>query len=222
MAGCTLWIGVLLSGCASTHEPATSAADPAGAEYGDCAGELDRDQRMELSAALQPAAEGRLHATLARLDTLPDDAVAVRYWRAEVQRRLGDPVARETLEELLDTCLSGRARHALGLLHGERGDLRRAHGYLGDARDLIPDSAAIRNDYGYTLLRLGQHEAARFEFRTALELGGADSHVLDNLMMALLAQERMDELAHLVNEYDIEPDRLRAVERDVAELLPRR
>ena len=59
--------------------------------------------------------------------------------------------------------------------------------YFQKAIDLAPQRAAIRKDLGYTLLKVGENELARDQFRRAMEIDPADTQVA--LEFAFLAYE---------------------------------
>lgn len=216
----------LLSACASSGSSSTSnffsnppAPALSNAPYGDCENALTRDQELDLFVALQMANEDRLFAALAHLDYLPPQAAVTRYWRADLQRRLGHPDAQAGFTSLIGTCLDGRAKHGLGLLAAQRGQWSQALTYLAEARRIHPDNANIRNDYGYVLFLTGNSDTARFELFTAVELeNGRNQRALDNLIMVLLHTQRYSELQQVVNRYPVTQEDVWALEEELGDL----
>lgn len=217
---------VAVSACASSGSRGTAgffSAPPAPAlntsPYGDCENALTREQELDLFLALQMANEDRPFAALAQLDYLPSQAAVTRYWRAELQRRLGHPDAQAGFTSLIGTCLDGRAKHGLGLLSAQRQQWPQALTYLAEARRIHPDNATIRNDYGYLLFLTGNADAARFELFTAVELeNGRNQRALDNLIMLLLHTQRYNDLQQVVNRYPVTQEDIHALEEELQNL----
>jgi tetratricopeptide (TPR) repeat protein len=75
--------------------------------------------------------------------------------------------------------------HAYEALHSRA--YEDAISYFQKAIDLAPQRAAIRKDLAYTLLKVGENELARDQFRRAMEIDPADTQVA--LEFAFLAYE---------------------------------
>ncbi|MCK8515208.1 hypothetical protein M0534_02515 [Methylonatrum kenyense] len=201
-------IALLLSGCAATFNgPGSNQGSQrvnTASDLNNCDGALESDARVSLSAAREEMREGRFHAALAMLDEMDEQAVAVRYWRAEANRRLGRSEAKADYESLLGSCMDGIAHHGLGLFHMNHGDPAIGVDGLKQARHAHPSSSQVRNDYGYALLQQGETGQAIFELKTALELNPENERALSNLLLALLADDAMDEMAAVVNAYQVD------------------
>ena len=102
---------LLLSGCASNGQTPWAAIS-GGAS---CA-KLSSDQELAVNLADDMANEGKLHASLANLQSLPDNLVEVRLRKAKVYRLLGRSEAEPLYRSLLGTCLAAEAEHGLGQL----------------------------------------------------------------------------------------------------------
>ncbi len=150
---------------------------------------------------------GRPHAALAHLDALEPEASAraeARLLRAESLRRLGRvDEADAVYRELLGSEVAALAHRGLGRIAADAGDVERAVAEMRRARDLRPTSDRIRNDLGYALLLAGDHEAARVELVTALELGGGE-RVARNLLLLLLLEDRIGAAESFAREHDID------------------
>lgn len=203
-----LCAAVALGGCAATFNGPGSGSQQqrvsSAADLNNCDGTLDSDARVSLSAAREEMREERYHAALAMLDEMDERSVAVRYWRAEANRRLGRDQARAEYESLLGTCMNGIAQHGLGLYHMTHGEPASGIDSLSQARQAHPASSQVRNDYGYALLQRGDTAQAIFELKTALELNPENERALSNLLLALLADDALDEMASVVNAYQVD------------------
>ena len=172
---------VLLSGCASDG----SARWLAGTNAGGC-GKPTSDQELALNMAQDMADEGRLHASLAHLESLPPDLADVRLRKARVLRLLGSNEAEPLYKSLLGTCRAAEGEHGLGQLAAARGDNGQALMHLQAAVKLSPTDEKIRNDLGVVYLNQLKLEQARFQFLTAIELKQSDSLAALNLVTLLI------------------------------------
>ncbi len=199
---------LMVTGCAATfngpgsNQGSQRMSSPSNLD--NCDGALDSDAQVSLSAAREEMREERFHAALAMLDDMDDRGVAVRYWRAEASRRLGRAQARDEYESLIGSCMNGIAHHGLGLYHMAHGQPERGVDALAKARRAHPSSSQVRNDYGYALLQQGEVEDAVFELKTALELNPDNERALSNLLLALLADDALDEMASVINAYEVD------------------
>ena len=96
---------LMLAGCASNSAVAPRTAD--------CA-KPGSDQELALNMAEDMANEGRLYASLANLERLPEDLVQVRLRKARVLRLMGRNEAEPLYKSLLGTCLAADGEHGLG------------------------------------------------------------------------------------------------------------
>ena len=95
---------IMLAGCATnglSSQPAI-CAKPAS------------EQELALNLADNMANEGRLYASLANLEGLPDSLVQVRLRKARVLRLMGRKDAEPLYQSLLGTCLAADGEHGLG------------------------------------------------------------------------------------------------------------
>ncbi|MGP6270183.1 type 4b pilus Flp biogenesis protein TadD, partial [Pseudomonas paraeruginosa] len=111
----------LLGGCASL--PGLPAGPGAGRE---CPAQLGQEQELQMNMVRDMIREGRLHAALANLESMPPALLDVREEKALILRRIGDPKARAEYQSLLRTCKAPEAHHGLGLLALRAGDSARA------------------------------------------------------------------------------------------------
>ena len=70
------------------------------------------------------ANDGKLHASLANLQSLPDNIADVRLRKAKVYRLLGRSEAEPLYRSLLGSCLAAEAEHGLGQLAAAKVRLR--------------------------------------------------------------------------------------------------
>lgn len=195
----------LLGGCASA--PVTM--DWLG--QGECQ-RPTQDQELTLNLARDMAAEGRGHAALAHLQSLPASLPEVRLRQARIYRSLDRPEAGPLYESLLGTCLAADGHHGLGQLAAARGDQREALERLREAQRRVPTDARVRNDLGLVLLREGRVEDARFEFLTALELSQGDPLPAQNLLALLFYQDQYQQAAELVSRLRLPAEAVRRAE----------
>ncbi|WP_095143766.1 MULTISPECIES: tetratricopeptide repeat protein [unclassified Pseudomonas] len=182
-----LTASLMLAGCASngfSSKPA-SCAKPTS------------DQELSLNLAEEMANDGRLYASLANLDGLPDDLVQVRLRKARVLRMLGRSEAGPLYQSLIGTCLTAEGEHGLGQLAAARGDYAVATAHLERAAKMAPTDEKIRNDLGVVYLNQRRIEEARFEFMTALELKQEDSPAALNMVTLLIYQDKWKQAAEL-------------------------
>ncbi|MDD0997765.1 Tetratricopeptide repeat protein [compost metagenome] len=191
---------LLLSGCASTGQTPWSALT----DSASC-GKLSSDQQLSLNLADDMAKDGKLHASLANLQSLPDNLADVRLRKAKVYRLLGRSEAEPLYRSLLGSCLAAEAEHGLGQLAAARGDNGLAQAHLQRASRLAPTDEKIRNDLGVVYLNQLRVEDARFEFLTAMELRQADTLAAQNLVTLLIYQDDWSRAAELVSRLGLSP-----------------
>ena len=191
----------LLSGCATngqtpwaTLTSSTSCAKPSS------------DQELSLSLADDMANEGKLHASLANLQSLPENLAEVRLRKAKVYRLLGRSEAEPLYRSLLGTCLAADAEHGLGQIAAGRGDNGQAQAHLQRAALLAPTNEKIRNDLGVVYLNQLRLEDARFEFLTAIELKQNDPLAAVNLVTLLIYQDNWKQAAEVVSRAGLSPE----------------
>ncbi|KAF1011161.1 MAG: hypothetical protein GAK32_01006 [Pseudomonas fluorescens] len=144
------------------------------------------DQELSLNLADEMANDGKLHASLANLQNLPDTLPQVRQRKARVYRLLGRSEAEPLYRSLLGTCMAAEGEHGLGQLAAARGDNGQAMAHLQRAARIAPTDEKIRNDLGVVYLNQLRLEDARFEFLTAMELQQSDQLAAVNLVTLLI------------------------------------
>lgn len=194
---------VLLGGCASDG----SAPWLAQATGSSC-GKPTSDQELALNMAQDMADEGRLHASLAHLESLPPNLAEVRLRKARVLRLLGSDEAEPLYKSLLGTCRAAEGEHGLGQLAAARADNASALVHLQAAMKLSPTDEKIRNDLGVVYLNQHQLEQARFQFLTAIELKQQDSLAALNMVTLLIYQDDWTQAAELVSRMGLTPEQV--------------
>jgi Flp pilus assembly protein TadD len=194
---------VLLSGCATDG----SAPWLAQATSSRCA-KPTSDQELALNMAQDMADEGRLHASLANLESLPPTLPEVRLRKARVLRLLGSNEAEPLYKSLLGTCRAAEGEHGLGQLAAARGDNGQALMHLQAAVKLSPTDEKIRNDLGVVYLNQLKLDQARFQFLTAIELKQSDTLAALNLVTLLIYQDDWTQAAQLVSRTGLTPDQV--------------
>lgn len=186
---------VLLVGCASNGVASrpTSCAKPGS------------DQELALNLADDMANDGRLYASLANLEGLPEDLVQVRLRKARVLRLMGRNEAEPLYQSLLGTCLAADGEHGLGQLAAARHDHAGATEHLERAVKMSPTEGKIRNDLGVVYLNQRRIPEARFEFMTAMELKQANTLAALNMVTLLIYQDNWKAAAELVTRADLNP-----------------
>jgi Flp pilus assembly protein TadD len=191
---------LLLGGCASNGPTPWSALT----DSASCA-KLSSEQQLSLNLANDMANDGKLHASLANLQSLPDNLADVRLRKAKVYRLLGRSEAEPLYRSLLGGCLAAEAEHGLGQLAAAHGDNGLAQSHLQRAARLAPTDEKIRNDLGVVYLNQLRVEDARFEFLTALELKQSDQLAAVNLVTLLIYQDDWNRAAELVSRLGLSP-----------------
>jgi Flp pilus assembly protein TadD len=192
---------LMLGGCATNGQAPWSAM----LTPGSC-GKLSSDQELALNLADDLANDGKLHASLANLQSLPDNLGEVRLRKARVYRLLGRSEAEPLYRSLLGSCLTADAEHGLGQLYAARGDNGQAQAHLQRAVRLAPTDEKIRNDLGVVYLNQLRLEDARFEFLTAIELKQNDHLATLNLVTLLLYQDNWQQAAEIVSRSHLTPE----------------
>ncbi|MEB0205560.1 tetratricopeptide repeat protein [Pseudomonas sp. CCC3.1] len=195
---------LLLGGCATggqSNPPWLSMTE------GSCA-KLSGDQELSMNLADDMAKEGKLHASLANLQSLPERYAQVQLRKARIYRQLGRPEAGPLYRGLLGTCLSAEGDHGLGQLAAGRGDNTLAVTYLERAAQAAPTDDKIRNDLGVVYLNQLRLDEARFEFLTALELKQTDSLAALNLVTLLIYQDQWKQASELVTRAGLTPEQV--------------
>ncbi|WP_392885128.1 tetratricopeptide repeat protein [Pseudomonas migulae] len=191
---------LLLSGCASNGQTPWNALT----NTASC-GKLSSDEQLSLNLADDMANDGKLHASLANLQSLPDNLAEVRLRKAKVYRLLGRSEAEPLYRSLLGGCMAAEAEHGLGQLAAAKGDNGQAQAHLQRAARLSPTDEKIRNDLGVVYLNQLRVEDARFEFLTAMELKQSDPLAALNLVTLLIYQDDWSRAAELVSRLGLSP-----------------
>jgi len=187
---------LMLAGCASNGMPSRP---------GSCA-KPGSEQELALNLADNMAEEGRLYASLANLEGLPDSVVQVRLRKARVLRLMGrSGDAQPLYESLLGTCLAAEGEHGLGQLAAARNDNATAAIHLERAVKMAPTDDKMRNDLGVVYLNQRRIPEARFEFMTAMELKQANTLAALNMVTLLIYQDNWKAAAELVTRADLSP-----------------
>jgi len=207
-------LGMMLGGCANFD---TLGGPSVGQN---CDEKLGQAVELQLNLAREMLDNGRAHAALANLETLPPNSLEVRESKALALRRIGDPKARMVYEGLLGTCKSAEAHHGLGQIAMRAGNTVEAERELREAARLQPTDSALRNDLGYVLLRRGELEKARFEFITAMELNEHDKLPATNLLSVMFIEGENSEAGRLIQSVGLSADQVRAAQDQARDLRP--
>lgn len=204
---------LMLGGCATNGQSPWAAFGTPGS----CS-KPSSDQDLALNMADDMANEGKLHASLANLENLPDALPQVRQRKARVYRLLGRSEAEPLYRSLLGTCMTAEGEHGLGQLAAARGDNVQAMTHMQRAAQLAPTDEKIRNDLGVVYLNQLRLEDARFEFMTAIELKQADPLAAVNLMTLLIYQGDWGQAAKVVSQLGLSPDQVTDAQSRAAKL----
>ncbi|GFM89541.1 hypothetical protein PSCICO_49400 [Pseudomonas cichorii] len=196
MKAVMIFVGLLMLGGCATNGTVPWMQSSAGT--GTCP-KPTSDQEFTLNLAQNMADEGRLHASLANLESLPDNLDEVRLRKARVLRLLGSREAEPLYRSLLGTCRAAQGEHGLGQLAASRGDNVQAQQHLLRASKLAPTDEKIRNDLGVVYLNQLNLEQARFQFLTAIELRQSDTLAAANLVTLLIYQDNWTQAAELAS-----------------------
>lgn len=192
---------LLLSGCATDGQaPWTSLLSPSSCS------KLTSEQELSLNLADDLASDGKLHASLANLQSLPDNLSEVRLRKAKVYRLLGRSEAEPLYRSLLGGCLTAQAEHGLGQVYAARGDNGQAQAHLQRAARLAPTDEKIRNDLGVVYLNQLRINEAKFEFLTAIELSQNNQLATLNMVTLLLYQNDWPQAAEIVSRSKLTPE----------------
>jgi len=195
---------LMLGGCATP-----GASNPPWLALNSSCAKLSGDQELSMNLADDMAKQGKLHASLANLQSLPERYGQVQLRKARIYRQLGRSEAEPLYRGLLGTCLAADGEHGLGQLAVGRGDNAQALTYLQNAARLAPTDATIRNDVGEVYLKLLRVDDARFEFLTALELSKEDDGLAAlNLVTLLIYQDNWQQAAELVTRAGLTPQQV--------------
>lgn len=198
IAACAL---LMLGGCATGGQ----GNSPWSSLTGSSCAKLSDDQELSMSLADDMAKEGKLHASLANLQGLPERYAQVQLRKARIYRQLGRSEAEPLYRGLLGSCLAAEGEHGLGQLAAGRGDNALATTYLERAARMAPTDDKVRNDLGVVYLNQLRIDEARFEFLTALELKQTDSLAALNLVTLLIYQDQWKQAAELANRAELTP-----------------
>lgn len=194
---------LMLGGCATNNGDSWSSLSG----QRSCS-KLGSDQELSLNLSDDMMNDGKLHASLANLQSLPDNLEAVRLRKAKVYRLLGRNEAEPLYKSLLGTCLAAEGEHGLGQLAAARNNNEQALTYLERAARMSPTDEKIRNDLGVVYLKQLRLEEARFEFITAMELKQSDQLAALNLVTLLIYQDNWKQAAELVNRAGLSPEQV--------------
>ncbi|WP_017527859.1 tetratricopeptide repeat protein [Pseudomonas fluorescens] len=200
IAACSL---LLVSGCANMgHTPWAGLI-----ANGSCT-KPSAEEELSLNLADEMANDGKLHASLANLQNLPDSLPQVRLRKAKAYRLLARSEAEPLYRTLLGSCLSAQGEHGLGQLAAARADNAQAMVYLQRAAKLSPTDENIRNDLGVVYLNQLRTEDARFEFLTAMELNQSNQLAAVNLVTLLIYQDNWGQAAQVVSRMNLSPEQV--------------
>ena len=192
---------LLLGGCATDGQaPWTSLLSPSSCS------KLTSEQELSLNLADDLASDGKLHASLANLQSLPDNLSEVRLRKAKVYRLLGRSEAEPLYRSLLGGCITAQAEHGLGQVYAARGDNGQAQAHLQRAARLAPTDEKIRNDLGVVYLNPLRLNEAKFEFLTAIELSQNNQLATLNMVTLLLYQNDWPQAAEIVSRSKLTPE----------------
>jgi Flp pilus assembly protein TadD len=194
---------LLLGGCATNGQTPWAALTATGT----CP-KPGADQELSLNLADEMANDGKLHASLANLQSLPANLPQVRLRQAKAYRLLGRSEAEPLYRSLLGTCMAAEGEHGLGQLASAGGDNGQAMEHLQRAARLAPTDEKIRNDLGVVYLNQLRLEDARFEFMTAMELKQSDTLAAINLVTLLIYQDNWTQAAQLVTQMGLSPEQV--------------
>ena len=192
---------LMLGGCASHGQaPSSTLMTP-----GSCA-KPSSDQELALNLADDLANEGKLHASLANLQNLPDTLPQVRQRKARAYRLLGRSEAEALYRSLVGTCMAAEGEHGLGQLAAAKGDNAQALAHMQRAARLAPTDDKIRNDLGVVYLNQLRLNEAKFEFLTAIELSQNNQLATLNMVTLLLYQNDWPQAAEIVSRSKLTPE----------------
>ncbi len=204
---------LLLSGCATDGQaPWTSLLSPSSCS------KLTSEQELSLNLADDLASDGKLHASLANLQSLPDNLSEVRLRKAKVYRLLGRSEAEPLYRSLLGGCLTAQAEHGLGQVYAARGDNGQAQAHLQRAARLAPTDEKIRNDLGVVYLNQLRLNEAKFEFLTAIELSQNNQLATLNMVTLLLYQNDWPQAAEVVSRSKLTPEQFTEAQQHAEKL----
>ena len=166
------------------------------------------DQELALNLADNMVNEGRLYASLANLEGLPDNLVQVRLRKARVLRLMGRKDAEPLYQSLLGTCLAADGEHGLGQLAAAKNDYATATTHLERAVKMAPTDDRMRNDLGVVYLNQRRIPEARFEFMTAMELKQSNSLAALNMVTLLIYQDNWKAAAELATRASLSPQQI--------------
>ena len=193
---------LLLGGCATYGQTPWSALTGSGS----CP-KPSAEQELSLNLADEMANDGKLHASLANLHSLPASLPQVRLRQAKAYRLLGRS-AEPLYRSLLGTCMAAEGEHGLGQMAAAKGDNSLAMAHLQRAARLAPTDEKIRNDLGVVYLNQLRLEDARFEFMTAMELKQSDPLAAINLVTLLIYQDNWKQAAQVVSQTGLGPEQV--------------
>ncbi|AZF56552.1 tetratricopeptide repeat protein [Pseudomonas sp. R11-23-07] len=194
---------LLLGGCATNGQTPWAALTAPGS----CP-KPGAEHELSLSLADEMANDGKLHASLANLQSLPAGLPQVRLRQAKAYRLLGRSEAEPLYRSLLGTCMAAEGEHGLGQLASAKGDNARAMAHLQRAARLAPTDEKIRNDLGVVYLNQLRLDDARFEFMTAMELKQSDPLAAINLVTLLIYQDNWKQAAQVVSQMGLGPEQV--------------
>ncbi|AZF19413.1 tetratricopeptide repeat protein [Pseudomonas sp. R3-52-08] len=194
---------LLLGGCATNGQTPWGALTAPGS----CP-KPGAEHELSLSLADEMANDGKLHASLANLQSLPASLPQVRLRQAKAYRLLGRNEAGPLYRSLLGTCMAAEGEHGLGQLASAKGDNAQAMAHLQRAARLAPTDEKIRNDLGVVYLNQLRLDDARFEFMTAMELKQSDPLAAINLVTLLIYQDNWKQAAQVVSQMGLGPEQV--------------
>ena len=195
---------LMLGGCVTNGQsPWAALTSP-----GSCS-KPGSDQDLALNLSDDLANEGKLHASLANLQSLPEALPQVRQRKARNYRLLGRSEAEPLYRSLLGTCLTAEGEHGLGQLAAAKGDNGQAMAHMQRAAQLAPTDEKIRNDLGVVYLNQLRLDEARFEFMTAIELKQSDPLAAINLVTLLIYQDDWGQAAKVVSQLGLSPEQVK-------------
>lgn len=200
---------------AANSEVVEKATDTvASAEASQCP-ELKQFDATNLQMVSQVLNSKKPYAALALIESLNTTSPQLDLLKANSLRQINKSSEAEVIyNKLLDSCVAAYAYQGLGWVSSFKNSNQQAARQLKVAAKLLPINSAIRSDYGFALMQIGDYQSAFNEYLTAIELDDKNLRAKYNLVSLMYKTNQTEKAEQLAKRYEISQAEMQEIRAD--------
>jgi Flp pilus assembly protein TadD len=220
LAGCFAAMSISLAVADTADAKPARQAEAPSAELKKCP-DLSTEENTNLGIVTQILNDKKPYAALAFIESFNFASPRLELIKAHSMRQIGSYAEAEAIYlKLTTTCVAGFAYQGLGQVSNFQGRHQLSADYMQTAARIMPIDSAVRGDYGFALMQLGQYEKAFKEYVTAIELDGRNVRAKNNLIYLLYLTNDINKAEHFAKRYGIEAEELEEIRRNAMAKTP--